>query len=320
MNTLTRKGFPITSTVLGGSCLLMLLSCLGTWCVNSFGQSTSGSQVRRVPGGSNSSRPDRVEADHALSRTRQLYRDLCIECHDTDGRGEPSRDTMRAIPDFTKPDWHRARSDERLVRSIREGKGLMPAMKGKLGEADVAQLVSLIRNFRGGQQVVPDEPEDEKSPAKPSERRNKTAHEDGVVHLPLPDSPALNAHVNQPADAGRGIFQRFCKSCHGPDGRGTTLRDQTPSIPDFTSQVWQQRRSPPQLTTTILEGKGTVMPAFRGKLNEAQIRDLVTYLRAFAPQSASASVGPETDFKRRFDQLTQELDDLKKQYQELTKK
>ena len=75
-----------------------------------------------------------------------------------------------------------------------------------------------------------------------------------------------------------------------------------------------------QLTTAILEGKGTVMPAFRGKLNEAQIRDLVTYLRAFAPQPASASVGPETDFKRRFDQLTQELDDLKKQYQDLSKK
>jgi mono/diheme cytochrome c family protein len=298
----------------------MLLSCLGTWHVKSFGQSTPASQVRQVPGGSNLSRPDRVEADHALSRTRQLYRDLCIECHDTDGRGEPSRDTMRAIPDFTQPDWHQARSDERLVHSIREGKGSMPAMKRKLRETDVVQLVSLVRNFRGGQQLVPDEPEDEKSSAESSERKNKTTRENGVVHLPQPDSPAINAHVNQQADAGRGIFQRFCKSCHGFDGRGTTLRDQTPSIPDFTSQVWKQRRSPPQLTTTILEGKGTVMPAFRGKLNEAQIRDLVTYLRAFAPQPASVPVGQETDFKRRFSQLTHELDDLKKQYQDLSKK
>jgi mono/diheme cytochrome c family protein len=320
MNTLARQGWPFTSTVFGGSCLLMLLSCLGTWHVKSFGQSTPASQVRPVPGGSNLSRPDRVEADHALSRARQLYRDHCIDCHDTDGRGEPSRDTMRAIPDFTKPDWHRARSNERLVHSIREGRGKMPAMKRKLGETDVAQLVSLVRNFRGGQQLVPEEPEDEKNSAKSSEPKNTRAHENGVVPIPQPDSPAINAHVNQQADAGRGIFQRFCKSCHGSDGRGTTLRDQTPSIPDFTSQVWQQRRSPPVLTTTILEGKGTVMPAFRGKLNEAQIRDLVAYLRAFAPQPASASVGPETDFKRRFDQLTQELDDLKKQYQELSKK
>ena len=196
----------------------------------------------------------------------------------------------------------------------------MPAMKRKLGEPDVVQLVMLVRKFRGGQQVVPDEPEDEKDSAKSTKRQNKTARENGVVHRPQPDSPAISAHVNQQADAGRGIFQRFCKSCHGSDGRGTTLRDQTPSIPDFTSQVWRQHRSPPELTTAILEGKGTVMPAFRGKLNEAQIRDLVTYLRAFAPQPASASVGSETDFKRRFGQLTQELDDLKKQYQDLRKK
>ncbi len=320
MNTLARKRCPFTTTVFGGSCLLMLLSCLGTWHVMSFGQSTPASQARRVPGGSNLSRQDRVEADHALSRPRQLYRDHCIDCHDTDGRGEPSRDTMRAIPDFTKHDWHRARSNERLVHSIREGRGSMPPMKSKLGETEVVQLVALVRNFRGGQQIVPDDPEDEKNSAKSSERNNKTAREHAVVHVPQPNSPAINAHVNQKADAGRGIFQRFCKSCHGSDGRGFTLRHQTPSIPDFTSQVWQQRRSPPQLTTTILEGKGTVMPAFRGKLNEAQIRDLVTYLRAFAPQSASASVGPETDFKRRFGQLTQELDVLKKQYQDLSKK
>jgi mono/diheme cytochrome c family protein len=321
MNTLARKGWPFASTVFGGSCLLMLLSCLGTWQVKSFGQSTPASQVRPVPAGSNLSRPDRVDANHALARPRQLYRDHCIDCHDTDGRGEPSRDIMRAIPDFTEPDWHRARSNERLVHSIREGKGSMPPMKGKLGETEVVQLVLLVRNFRGGQQLVPDEPaEDEKSSAKSSERNNKSARENGVVPIPQPDSPANNAHVNQQADAGRGIFQRFCKSCHGPDGRGTTLRNQTPAIPDFTSQVWQQRRSPPQLTTAILEGKGTVMPAFRGKLNEAQIRDLVTYLRAFAPRPASASVGPETDFKRRFDQLTQELDVLKKQYQDLSKK
>jgi mono/diheme cytochrome c family protein len=227
---------------------------------------------------------------------------------------------MRAIPDFTKPDWHQTRSNERLVHSIREGRGKMPAMKAKLGETEVVQLVALVRNFRGGQQLVPDEPEDEKNSAKSSERKNETAPENGVVPVPQPDSPAINAHVNPQADAGRGIFQRFCKSCHGSDGRGTTLRDQTPSIPDFTSQVWQQRRSPPQLSTTILEGKGTVMPAFRGKLNEAQVRDLVNFLRAFAPQPASASVGPETDFKRRFGKLTQELDDLKKQYQDLSKK
>ena len=51
----------------------------------------------------------------------------------------------------------------------------MPPMKSKLGETDVVQLVALVRNFRGGQQIVPDDPEDEKNSAKSSERNNKTA-------------------------------------------------------------------------------------------------------------------------------------------------
>jgi len=195
----------------------------------------------------------------------------------------------------------------------------MPAMKAKLGETEVVQLVSLVRNFRGGRQLVLDEPDDEENSAESPERKNMTARQGSTVHTAQPGSPAIGAPVNQQADAGRGIFQRLCKSCHGSDGQGTALRAQTPSIPDFTSQVWQQRQSLPQLTTSIFEGKGTVMPAFRGRLDEAQVRDLVTYLRAFAPQPTSTSSGPGTDFKRRFQQLTQELNDLKRQYQDLSR-
>jgi mono/diheme cytochrome c family protein len=322
MKTFARRGCPFMSIVFGRLCVLLLLSGLGTWHVKGFAQSTPASPDGRAPGGSNLSSPDRGEADRAPSRTRQLYRDHCINCHDTDGRGEPTRDTMKAIPDFTVHEWHRARSDEHLVRSIREGKGSMPAMKRKLREHEVVQLVSLVREFRGGRQVIPEEPEPEpvKNSAKSSEGNKMTARENSAVGIPQSGSAAVSAHVNQQAGAGRGIFQRFCTSCHGTDGRGTTLRDQTPSIPDFTSQVWQGRRSPPQLSTTILEGKGTAMPAFRGKLNEAQLRDLVAYLRAFAPQPASASIAPDSDFKRRFGQLTQELDELKRQYRDLLPK
>jgi hypothetical protein len=98
------------------------------------------------------------------------------------------------------------------------------------------------------------------------------------------------------------------------------MRAQTPSIPDFTSPAWQQRRSDPQLTTTIFEGKGTGMPTFRGKLDETQARNLVAYLRAFAPTSGSATSARPTEFKLRFQKLTTELDDLKRRYEELSKK
>jgi mono/diheme cytochrome c family protein len=250
----------------------------------------------------------------AIGSPIQLFRASCLECHDNDGRGEIVRDNLPTIPDFTDAKWHASRSDADLSRSILEGKGKsMPRMKKKLGSIDVKQMVSFVREFKGGKQVVDEEPE---APAAP-EHSNAGPTSTTLRSQSLERSPAIQKDQNH--REGSQLFQRFCARCHGSDGLGTTLRDQTPSIPDFTSQVWQQRRSAPELTIAILEGKGTVMPAFRGKLNEVQIRDLVTYLRAFAPQSASASVGPEADFKRRFGQLTQELDDLKKQYQDLSK-
>jgi hypothetical protein len=93
-----------------------------------------------------------------------------------------------------------------------------------------------------------------------------------------------------------------------------------PGIPDFASAVWHQRRSDRQIATTIREGKGTAMPTFGGKLNEAQVRDILAHLRTFAPLATSATIEQPSDFKRRFQQLKNEMGDLKRQYRELTAK
>ena len=149
----------------------------------------------------------------------------------------------------------------------------MPAMKGKLRETEVVQLALLVREFRGGRQLIPDEPEDEKDSAKSSEGKKMTARENSAVGIPPSGSAAVSAHVNQQADAGRGIFRRFCTSCHGSDGRGTTLRYQTPSIPDFTSQVWQQRRSAPGKKCDLVQtGRAHAALVFGGGAAIAAIR------------------------------------------------
>jgi len=271
-----------------------------------------------MPGGSPPTRPDRTAAGHSRSRSLQLYRTHCIDCHDQDGRGEPVREIMKSIPDFTRPDWHQVRSNERLVHSIREGKGSMPAMKAKLGETEVVQLVSLVRNFRGARQLVPDESEEEGRSSNPIEPKQTTAIPTTDSHTRQSVSPATNAPVNHEAAAGRGVFQRFCVACHGADGQGSALRAQMPAIPDFASSVWQQRRSDSQVTTTILEGKGTAMPTFRGKLDEEEVRNLLAHLRTLAPISTSATKEPPTDFKQRFQRLQQEMDNLNRQYRALS--
>jgi hypothetical protein len=206
--------------------------------VQSVGQSTPSRVVIPISGGLNSPQPDRARADG--SRSIELYRTHCIDWHETDGRGGSSRELMQTIPDFTRPGWHSAHNDDRLQHSIREGKGFMPPMKDKLRPTEVVRLVSLVRNFRGGEQVVPDEPEDQNEPSTPPEPR-KAAE----PTRPVPRSDAIS-----------GLLERSCSSSHGADGHGTAMRAQVPSLPDFTAVDWHQRRSDAQLTASVLEGKG----------------------------------------------------------------
>jgi len=83
-----------------------------------------------------------------------------VECHDLNGRGDTGRELMRRTPDFTDPEWHRARGDRDLTRSIVKGKGAMPATKAKLAAEQLDRLVRLVRSFRGGRFQIPEETDD----------------------------------------------------------------------------------------------------------------------------------------------------------------
>ena len=90
-----------------------------------------------------------------------------------------------------------------------------------------------------------------------------------------------------------------------------------PDIPDFTSRTWQEEVSTPQLAVGILEGKGTLMPAFRGRVDDDQARDLASYIRDFGPARAATPVAPASDFDRRFRELQEQWNELQRQLQEL---
>jgi mono/diheme cytochrome c family protein len=120
--------------------------------------------------------------------------------------------------------------------------------------------------------------------------------------------------------AARRFFERRCSGCHDDDGTGGALRSTVPQMPDFTSRGWQARRSDPQLVVSILEGKGTRMPAFHGKIDEDGAQDLVSLIRTFDPtyDPAVARRQPLSgeEFERRFRQLETEMEELKKQFRE----
>lgn len=77
-----------------------------------------------------------------------------------------------------------------------------------------------------------------------------------------------------------GLYNRYCIRCHGIDGRGIW---DIPDVPNFTNVRWQQSRSDAQLAQIILQGRGAVMPPFRGTLSLEEAWAMGRYLRTFVP-------------------------------------
>jgi ubiquinol-cytochrome c reductase cytochrome b subunit len=242
----------------------------------------------------------------------QIYRAYCLACHDSDGRGQIARKAMPDLPDFAQEKWQSTRSDSDLKKSILEGKGkFMMAMKDKLSDSDAEQMVKFVRAFPNGKQLILTQPEPLVVPPPPVKPivvpdRKTTAS------APPPSAPGEIAERMRAATA---LYRQYCLICHGISGSGSEMKAAMPSIPDFTSRDWQTVASTPQLVNSILDGKGTLMPSFRGKVNEDQARDLAAYIRAFGPVPATPSEAPTSEFERRFRDLQDRWNELERQLQ-----
>jgi hypothetical protein len=82
-----------------------------------------------------------------------------------------------------------------------------------------------------------------------------------------------------------GLYNRYCIRCHGVDGKGVW---DIPDVPDFTNARWQASRSDADLARITLEGRGAVMPYFRGTLTLEEAFAMARHLRTFQPESQTA--------------------------------
>jgi hypothetical protein len=86
-----------------------------------------------------------------------------------------------------------------------------------------------------------------------------------------------------------------------------------PTVPDFASRQWQRTRDAAQMTASILDGKGALMPAWRGRLSVEQARELTAFVRTLDPAGSAGGATPESDFRRRFDALQKQWEELDRQ-------
>jgi mono/diheme cytochrome c family protein len=90
----------------------------------------------------------------------------------------------------------------------------------------------------------------------------------------------LAASIAAPAfaqSAGADTYKAKCAMCHGPDGTASTPMGKGMKIPSFKDPD-QVKASDAALAAITKDGKGK-MPAYNGKLTDAQIKEVVSYIR-----------------------------------------
>jgi mono/diheme cytochrome c family protein len=90
---------------------------------------------------------------------------------------------------------------------------------------------------------------------------------------------AQKGAARQPAGAAK-LFKQHCATCHGRDGRGATVAGEIAGAPDMTDGRWQDGVPDRRMKVSVTHGRGG-MPAFKGKLSEAEVDSLVSYVRGF---------------------------------------
>jgi cytochrome c6 len=95
-----------------------------------------------------------------------------------------------------------------------------------------------------------------------------------VLSISLFSSP-LRAQTD-----GAALYKAKCASCHGADGSGGTAMGKTLKLRDLASAD-VQKQTDAELTTIITDGKNK-MPAYKGKLTDDQIKQLVGIIRDMA--------------------------------------
>jgi cytochrome c oxidase cbb3-type subunit III len=76
---------------------------------------------------------------------------------------------------------------------------------------------------------------------------------------------------------GKKLFADNCAVCHGPEGKG----NREVGAPNLTDKIWLYGAEKQAIIQGIQNGRGAVMPAWGGRLNESTIKALTVYVHTF---------------------------------------
>lgn len=90
-----------------------------------------------------------AEVDAKITRT---WKAKCASCHGVDGKGDTETGKKAKLPDFTKADWQKGKTDAQIKSAIENGAkkdgNEMDAYKDKLTPEQIDGLVSYVRSLK----------------------------------------------------------------------------------------------------------------------------------------------------------------------------
>lgn len=102
-------------------------------------------------------------------------------------------------------------------------------------------------------------------------------------------SPATAASVT----AGRALYNKNCRHCHGIRGIGDgPLAPKNPKPANLTDGTWDHGSSDGEIFAIIWNGapaKNTEMKPMKGTLTEKNVWDVVNYLRTLGPKPGAGA-------------------------------
>jgi len=99
-----------------------------------------------------------------------------------------------------------------------------------------------------------------------------------------------DASVNR----GKRVFTTQCALCHGEkgDGKSDLAKEMTLTLPDFTQPDSLAKRTDGELFAIVSNGKES-MPSQKGRMPDAQIWNLVNYLRSLGGKAPAKATPKE---------------------------
>ncbi|MBN2471526.1 MAG: c-type cytochrome [Anaerolineae bacterium] len=197
-----------------------------------------------------------LENGESLTAGLTLYAENCAACHGANGEG------TTLAPAVNSTELRARMDDAALVRVIEQGVPgtLMAAWNAALTDTETADLVSLIRRWE--------------------------EIEAAGIEMPVVEAPAIDMSPETLA-TGEWLYGLLCAQCHGANGFGSPL------APALNNQLYLAETPDAAIQQIIAMGvQGTSMPAWGGRLTDADLAALTAYIRSWEPDAPAIVTVP----------------------------